>query len=359
VTLKKKESLKNDFSFFFSITATSLHIMPEFENIEFLAGLIILVPLVLLFVYVLQWKQKVKRRLGDPRLVDHLIQNYSSRLYRLKIIIVLAAVALGIIALANLRKPLKTRGSKANGIDVMVALDVSKSMLSQDEKPSRLDKAKQFINQLTDKLGSNRVGLILFAGQAYLQMPLTADATATRMFVANASPDLVPLQGTDLSAALQLSDGSLDTQEKKYKAVVLITDGEDHDDKALETVKQLADHGTILYTVGVGSPEGAPITEPGTNEYKRDDNGQTIISKLNVTLLQQLAQATKGTYYHLDNTSAVSDAVVGELNGMEKKTINNAGGYVEYRLFYPFFLALAVVLLIVEVFIPERKLQVS
>ncbi len=332
--------------------------MPEFENIEYLAGLFILVPLVALFVYVLRWKQQVKRKLGNPRLVDHLSRSYAPGLYRLKIILILAAIALGIIALANLRKPLQTKGSRANGIDVMVALDVSKSMLSQDEKPSRLEKAKQFINQLTARLENNRVGLIVFAGQAYLQMPLTADATATRMFVDNASPDLVALQGTNLSAALQLSDASLDTKERKYKAVLLITDGEDHEDKALEVVKQLADHGTVLYTVGVGSPEGAPITEPETSEYKRDENGQTIISRLNVTLLQQLAQSAKGKYYLLDNTSAVADAVVTELDGMEKKTISNAGGYVEYRSYYPFFLAIAVLLLLAELFIPERKLQV-
>lgn len=333
--------------------------MPEFENIEFLTGLLCLVPLVVLFFYVLQWKKRVRRKLGEARLVDQLARNYSPLRYLLKVMIVLIAIALGLIALANLRKPLRARGTKANGIDVMIALDVSKSMLSQDEKPSRLDKAKQFINQLTDKLGSNRVGLILFAGQAYLQMPLTADATATRMFVGNASPDLVPLQGTNLSAALQLSDASLDTREKKYKAVVLITDGEDHEDKALEVAKQLADHGTVLYTVGVGSPDGSPITEPGTNEYKRDENGQTIISKLNETLLKQLAQTANGSYLPLNNTSTVSDNLIDELNGLEKKTISSAGGYTEYKTYYPFFLGIAVFLLIVEIFIHERKLKLN
>jgi len=295
--------------------------MIEFENIEFLSGLFILIPLVLLFFYVIKWKQSAKKKLGDARLVDLLSKDYSPQRYRFKIIIVLFAIGIGIIAMCNLRKPLQIKGSKANGIDVMVALDVSKSMLSQDEKPSRLDKAKQFINQLTDKLENNRVGLIVFAGQAYLQMPLTADATATKMFVGNASPDFIAVQGTNLSAALQLADASLDTKEKKYKTVILITDGEDHEDKAIDVAKELADHGTVLHTIGVGSAEGSPITEPGTNEYKRDENGQTIISKLNEDLLKQLAQTTNGTYHALDNTSTVSDALVTELNGMEKKAI--------------------------------------
>ena len=331
--------------------------MPEFENIEFLLGLFILIPLVLLFWYVIRWKRSARKKLGDARLVDLLIKDYSAQRYRLKVIIVLVALSLGIVALCNLRRPLQIRGTKANGIDVMIALDVSKSMLSQDEKPSRLDKAKQFINQLTDKLENNRVGLIVFAGQAYLQMPLTADATATKMFVGNASPDFIAVQGTNLSAALQLSDASLDTKEKKYKSVILITDGEDHENKAIEVAKQLADHGTVLHTIGVGSAEGSPITEPGTNEYKRDENGQTIISKLNEDLLKQLAQTTNGTYHSLDNTATVSDAVMVELNGMEKKAISSAGGYTEYQSFYPYFLAITVLLLIAEVFISEKKLQ--
>ena len=333
--------------------------MIEFENIEFLSGLFILIPLVLLFFYVIKWKQSAKKKLGDARLVDLLTKDYSPQRYRFKIIIVLFAIGLGIIAMCNLRKPLQIKGSKANGIDVMVALDVSKSMLSQDEKPSRLDKAKQFINQLTDKLENNRVGLIVFAGQAYLQMPLTADATATKMFVGNASPDFIAVQGTNLSAALQLADASLDTKEKKYKTVILITDGEDHEDKAIDVAKELADHGTVLHTIGVGSAEGSPITEPGTNEYKRDENGQTIISKLNEDLLKQLAQTTNGTYHALDNTSTVSDALVTELNGMEKKAISSAGGYVEYQSFYPYFLAITVLLLIAEVFVSEKKVQIA
>ena len=333
--------------------------MPEFEHIEYLIGLLVLVPLVLLFFYVLQWKQAAKKKLGDVRLVDLLTGNFSLQRYRLKIILVLVAIGLGIIAISNLRQSLDVKGTKANGIDVMIALDVSKSMLSQDVKPTRLDKAKQLIYQLTSQLQNNRVGLIVFAGQAYLQMPLTADATATKMYVSNASPDFVAVPGTNLSAALALADASLDTREKKYKAVILITDGEDHEDKAVDAVKAMADHGTILHTVGVGSAEGSPITEPGSNEYKRDENGQTIISKLNEDLLKQLAQAGNGTYHHLDNTAAIASELADALNGMEKKTVTSDGGYKEYRSFYPFFLALMILILIAELLISERKIKTA
>jgi Ca-activated chloride channel homolog len=329
--------------------------MPQFQNTSFLLGLSVLLPLVVLFIYVLRWKQKVKQQLGDERLIAQLTKNFATKKYNTKIVLVLLAIGLGIIALANLRNEITTNGSQSTGIDVMIALDVSKSMLSQDEKPTRLDKAKLFINQLTEQLNNNRVGLVVFAGQAYLQMPLTPDATATKMFVSNASPDLVSLQGTNISDALRLCDGSLDTKEKKSKAVVLITDGEDQDDKAIESVQQLADHGTTLYTIGVGSVQGSPILDPTTNEYKRDENGQTVISKLNSNLLNDLATKGNGSYQLLNSTTTNASNLVSQLNKLEKKPISNAGGTIEYQSYYPIFLAIAIVLLLVEVFIPERR----
>jgi Ca-activated chloride channel family protein len=310
-------------------------------------------------VYVLQWKQKTKQKLGSERLVNQLTANYSHTKYKFKIIAILVAIGLLIISMANLRKPLSAKGSAGKGIDVMIALDVSKSMLSQDEKPTRLDKAKQLIYQLTDQLQGNRIGFIVFAGQAYLQMPLTPDAAATKMFVSNASTDVINMQGTVISDALQLCNTSLDTKEKKYKAAILITDGEDHDDKALATAKDLADKGVVLHTIGVGSLEGTPIMELGTNEYKRDINGQTIITKLNQDLLQQLAISTGGTYHHLDNTSDVANALATTLSSMETKPIGSAGGYLDYQSFYMVFLGLALLALIAEVFINERKLQLN
>ncbi len=330
--------------------------MLQFQYIEFLFGLPILVPLVGLFFYVLQWKAKKKKMLGDARLINLLTSNYSHKKYKLKVVAVIIAIGLLIVGAANLRKPLTPTGSATKGIDVMIMLDVSKSMLSQDEKPNRLDKAKQLIYQLTDKLQGNRVGLIVFAGQAYLQMPLTADASATKMFVNNANTDAVNLQGTVISEALTLCNNSLETQEKKYKAAILITDGEDHDDKAIETAKILADAGVVLHTVGVGSAEGTPIIETGTNDYKRDINGQTIITKLNQPLLQQLSKTTGGTYHKLNDTGDVSAQLINTLNEMETKPIG-IGGFVDYESFYAIFLALAVALLTIETFMSEKKLQ--
>lgn len=333
--------------------------MLQFQYIQFLYGLAILILLIGLFIYVLKWKQKKRLLLGDSRLINQLTISYSHKKYKLKNIAIIVAIGLLIISAANLRKPLTAKDSGAKGIDIMILLDVSKSMLSQDEKPTRLDKAKQLIYQLSNQLQGNRIGLILFAGQAYLQMPLTADAAATKMFVSNASTDAINVQGTVISDALKLCNTSLDTQEKKHKAAILITDGEDHDDTALETVKTLAEDGVVLHTIGVGSVDGTPIMERGTNDYKRDINGQTIITKLNQDLLQQLSSATGGTYHHLTNTAEVSNQLTSTLNAMETKPIGDAGGFTDYSSFYMLFLAAGIVLLLVETFISEKKLQVN
>ena len=333
--------------------------MLQFQNIQFLYGLAIVIPLFGLFFYVLKWKQKKKQLLGDERLVNQLTKNYSHTKYKLKNIAIIVVIGLLIISAANLRKPIAAKGSASKGIDIMIMLDVSKSMLSQDEKPTRLDKAKQLIYQLTNQLQGNRIGFIVFAGQAYLQMPLTADATATKMFVSNATPDAVTMQGTVISDALNLCKASLDVKEKKYKASILITDGEDHDEKALEAAKTLADNGVVLHTVGVGSVEGTPIMETGTEDYKRDNNGQTIITKLNQNLLQQLSKETGGTYHQLTNISDVSNQLLNTINAMETKAIGNAGGQKEYQSFYMIFLAVALILLLAESFISEKKLQLN
>ncbi len=305
----------------------------------------------------LRWKKNSKKLLGDAALIDGLTKNYSARLYRVKFIILLVAFISGIAAAANLRKPAPGNDAKRQGIDVMIALDVSKSMLSQDVKPSRLERAKQLIDLLVDQLSDNRIGLVLFAGQAFLQMPLTADAAASKMYISNATPDAVPVQGTDIGDALKLCDNSLDTKEKKYKAVIFISDGEDHDPNSDEAIKQLYDHGVIVYTVGIGSPEGSPIIEPGTNTYKTDVNGQTVISKLNETELKNIAHQTQGNYYHLNNSSETANDILKELNGMDKKVLNAGAGERQYLSFFPFFIAFTMLLLIAEIFIPETNRQ--
>lgn len=308
----------------------------------------------MIFVMVLRWKQKTKKALGDEELVNHLTAEHSAKLYKIKFISVLAALALCVLAATNLRKPEAGDKEHTAGIDIMIALDVSKSMLSSDIKPNRLERAKQLVSLLIDHSANNRVGLVLFAGQAYLQMPLTPDLTEAKLFLSNASPDAVPVQGTVISSALDLCNSSLDTKEKSHKAVVLVTDGEDHDPGAEQTAKNLSDDGVIVYTVGIGTAEGSPITEPGTGSYKTDAQGKTVISKLNEAELKAIAAATGGSYFHFDNVLNTSAAISRELAGIDKKLIES-GGERSYLSFAPFFIALALLILVGEIFIPEKK----
>lgn len=329
--------------------------MLTFEHNTFLLGLLALVPLTLLFAGVLRWKRNTRKALGDEQLIDALTVNYSPRLYNIKFILVALTLALGILAMANLRKPEAGNGDdKRAGIDVMIALDVSKSMLSHDVKPSRLEKAKQCVSMLIDGIDNNRIGLVLFAGQAFLQMPLTSDIAASKLYLSSANADAVAVQGTVISSALQLCETSLDTKEKKYKAVVLISDGEDHDPKTKDILQQLYDNGTMVYTIGIGTAGGAPIIEAG-NVYKTDINGQTVISKLDEEELRTIAEKTGGAYYHLDNSLTTANAVAAQLNSMDKKQLEGSGGARQYTSFFPYFIALMLLILIAEVFIPETK----
>ena len=337
------------------LVACSDRVMLSFEHTEYLLGLLILVPLALLFFYVLIWKKKAKKSLGDEALIKQLIKNYSPRRYNLKFILLLITMALVILGAANLRKPVPGEKDRKAGIDVMIALDVSKSMWAEDVKPSRLDIAKQFTSSLIDRMVDDRVGLVLFAGRAFLQMPLTSDITVAKLYTANASPDAVPVQGTVVGDALQLCASSLDTKEKKYKAIILITDGEDHDPNSVKILEQLADNGVIVHTLGVGTAAGSPIMEPGAGEYKKDINGQTVISKLNEQELQLIAEQTGGSYWHLDNAGTTVNQVADKLGSMQKKAIETEGNVREYASLYPFFLIAALLMLIAEIFIPETK----
>jgi Ca-activated chloride channel family protein len=328
--------------------------MISFQNIEFLSGLLLLIPLVLIFILVLRWKRKTTKALGDETLVSKLTAGYSAKLYKVKFIAVLVALALCVLAATNVRTPLSSGKEQTAGIDIMVALDVSKSMLSNDIKPSRLERAKQLVSMLIDQSDNNRVGLVLFAGKAYLQMPLTADLSEAKLFLSNASVDAVPVQGTNISEALQLSNNALDTKEKKHKAVVLISDGEDHDADAEKIATTLADNGAIVYTVGIGTAEGSAITEPGTGTLKTDRNGKTVISKLNEEELKQIANVTGGNYFYMEDVSKTVTEVSTALNGIEKKLVES-GGERSYLSISPFIIAIALLLLVVEIFIPERK----
>lgn len=332
--------------------------MLRFQHNSYLLILAAVPLLVVLFFFVLSWKRKTAKKIGDERLVNELIKNYSSRRYLLKFILTITAFVLGVLALANLRKPGGVEKVNRNGIDVMVALDVSKSMLANDVKPNRLERAKQSVAKLVDRLTNDRIGIVLFAGRAYLQMPLTGDHGAAKMYLSSASPEMVPTQGTVIADALKMCYASFNPKEKKYKAVVLISDGEDHDEGAVQTAAQMAENGIIINTVGIGSPDGATFMDELTNQPKRDMNGNIVVSKLNEEELKKIAEQGKGSYQLFDNTDDLVNKLETQLEGMDQRTITE-DSQVNYDTFFPYFLAASFILLLLEFFVPEIKKQVK
>ena len=238
----------------------------SFQHDKYFILLAVIPLLLVLYFFVLSWKKKTVKKIGDANLVKEMTKNYSPQKFAIKFVLMLTAITVAVFALANLRSPKGVEQVNRNGIDVMIALDVSKSMLAQDIKPNRLERAKQALSKLIDKLNNDRIGIVVFAGRAYLQMPLTGDHGAAKMYLSAASTDVVPTQGTVISDALKMCYASFKNKEKKYKAVILISDGEDHDENALKVAGQMADEGIVINTVGIGSPQGATIKDELTNQ---------------------------------------------------------------------------------------------
>lgn len=332
--------------------------MYQFQHIELLPALAVIPLLILLFVIVIRWKKNTISKIGNTALVKQLIRGYSANKYLAKFVMCVLAITAIILGMMNMQKPGTMENIERKGVDVVIAMDVSKSMLAEDSKPNRLEVAKQLVNRIMSRLQNDRIGLVLFAGRAYLQMPLTTDHGAARMYVQNAGPEVVPTQGTVISEALRLSNTAFNSKDKKYKAVILITDGEDHDPASLQVAQELAGNAIMINTVGIGSPEGAAIMDPTTNEYKKDPQGNTVISKLNEPELQQLAQSTKGIYVRLTDTEQAVEAIMQQLSTIEKTELEDSA-FKDFKSYFQWFLGAALLLLLVEFFFPERKWKIT
>jgi tetratricopeptide (TPR) repeat protein len=332
----------------------NLQSMFSFQHIDYLIVLAAVPLLLVLYLIVWYWKKRTIKKIGDANLVKEMTKNYSPQKFALKFVLSLAAFILCGFALANLRSPRGMEKVNRNGIDIIIALDVSKSMLAQDIKPNRLERAKQALSKLIDKLGNDRVGIVVFAGRAYLQMPLTGDHGAAKMYLASASTDIVPTQGTVIADALKMCNTAFNSKEKKYKAVILISDGEDHDEGALTMAGQMADEGIMINTVGIGSPQGSTILDELTNQEKKDINGNTVITRLNEDELKKIAEKGNGTYQLFGNTDELVNNLDTQLGNMDQRTVTE-DSLVNYENFFPYFLALGLVLLVIELFLSERK----
>lgn len=330
----------------------------QFQHPNFFAALLALPLAGFLCWQVLRWKSSAIRKVGDPLLVKQLIGNYSQRNFFLRFILVVTGLAAIILAAVNPMRSGKMDKVDRKGVDVMIALDVSNSMLAEDVAPNRLEKAKQLVSRLIDQLPDDRIGLVIFAGRAYMQMPLTTDHAAAHMYVQNASPDMVPTQGTMISEALRLSAAAFNSKERKFKSIVLITDGEDHDPGSVKMAEELAANGVIVNTVGIGSVNGTPIPDPSTGEYHKDEAGNTVLTKLNEEQLRQLAAATNGVYLIPDDVDDAVGAILKKLATIPESSVEDAA-FKDYIHYFPWFAAAALVLLIVELLVPERKLSLA
>lgn len=321
--------------------------MLRFQHISHLLALGILPLLVVLFIAVLYWRRNKLKKLGDERLISTQLLGWIPGRTTLKFILAAIALAVIIIGWANLQMGAKTENVQRKGVDVIVALDVSKSMLAQDIQPDRLTRAKQLVMRMMDKMQNDRVALVVFAGRAYLQVPLTVDYSAMKMMLQNVTPSVVPTQGTVISEAIDLSMQSFSQKERKYKSLIVISDGEDHDEKALEQAKAAADAGVIIHTVGIGSPQGATLVDPETKSVKMDENGNPVVSKLNEEELRNIAAAGRGSYTLLRNTDDAANKLADEIDGMEQKNLG-AVLFTDYKSYFQYFLLAGFILLVVE-----------
>lgn len=321
--------------------------------------LLLLLALVIVLIFFTIYRtytlRKQIKNVGDTRLVKRLMPDLSFRRRLTKNFVLIAAIALLILAAARPQMGTKEETVKRKGIEVMICLDLSNSMLAQDIKPSRLAVAKNIISRLTDKLTQDKVGLIFYTSSAYVQLPITADMVSAKLFLSQAAPSLMPDQGTDISAALKLAERSFSKENDKPvgRSIVLITDAEDHSGNAAEIAKELSKKGIVLNVIGVGSDEGSPIEIPNEG-YLRDLEGNMVMSKVNDQLGTELASAGKGIYVRAKNVSGASDVMLKALDELQKAEFKTTV-YSAYAEKFAWFLLPALLLIIFDCIYLNRK----
>ena len=328
--------------------------MFRFENPHYLYMLlVILVTTVLHYYAVIRKKQKLATY-GDTSLIKPFLIDVSRIRPELKFWLCQMAMACFIIALARPQYGTKVETVERHGIEAIIALDVSNSMLAEDVKPNRLEKAKMLISNMVDGLKDDKVGLIVYAGQAFTQLPITSDYVSAKMFLETISPDMVRVQGTDIAEAINLGMKSFTSQEDVSRAMFIITDGEDNEGGAVEAAKQAAKMGIHVYMMGIGLPTGAPIPVPGSNQYIIDNEGNTVLSKLNEDMCREIAQAGEGSYIFVDNSSSAQEKLNAQVEKLGKSRMESQL-YSEYDEQFQGFILLGLIFLLMDILILERE----
>lgn len=308
------------------------------------------------------WANARRRRqlaaIGREDLVRQLIPDRSNARKTIRFILILLAISFLIVAMANPQVGTKQETVKRKGVDVVIALDLSVSMLSEDIRPNRLERSKRFISDLLDRFQNDRVAFVIFAGNAYLQMPLTVDYSAFELYLRTVNTGIIPTQGTAIGDAIDLAEQSFNAGEQKHKALIIISDGENHEKAAVEKAAAAHEKGTQIYAVGVGTPKGGPIPVYDNYgqqvDFKKDRDGSIVLSKLNEKMLQQIAMEGGGSYHRLTGGKEAVREIMQEISEMETKEIEEQI-YTDYEDQFQFFLFFALVLILTETVISTRK----
>jgi Ca-activated chloride channel homolog len=328
----------------------------RFANPDFLYLLLLLPVMILLYIINDLRKKRALKRFGDIKLVGSLVPEMSKTRPVIKFILQLIAFSAGIIMLSRPQFGSKIEDVKKQGVEVIIALDVSNSMLAEDIQPNRLTRAKQAISRLVDNLDNDKIGLIVFAGDAYTQIPITTDYVSAKMFLSTISPEMVPKQGTAIGAAISLAVKSFSPGEGKSKAIIIITDGENHEDDPVAVAEEASKAGIIIHTIGIGSTEGVPLPllNNGRKEFLKDIEGNTVISKLDEDILKKIAVSSNGNYVRASNSNIGLDEIFSDIKKMKKQDLESTM-YTEYNDQFQVFAAIALIMLLVDFIIMERK----
>ncbi len=333
--------------------------MYELENPQYLY-LLLSVPLLLVgFLAVALWKKRAQQAFGDIELLQKLSPNKSKNKPYIKLIIILVTSVAFSIGLVNPKIGSRLETVKREGVDIVFAIDISKSMLAEDVRPNRLEKAKQIISKSLDQLVSDRVGIIIYAGRAYPQLPITTDYAAARLFLKTTNTNLIPSQGTAIAEAIELATEYFDDENQKNRLLVILSDGEDHEEGLKEASKKALERGIKIYTIGLGTERGAPIPDVRngyTLGYKKDRAGEVVVSRLNTQTLKEVATLTDGGYLHGKDSKETVEALLETVANMEKKEFESQV-FADYEDQFQWFLGIAFVLLLLDTFVLERKTQ--
>ena len=330
--------------------------MFKFQHSEYLWALLIIPILIGIFLFGIRTRKKMLKKLGDYPLILAMIPDVSRSKQSLKFILYILALSFLIIGICNLQTGSKIQEVKREGADIMICLDVSNSMLAEDLKPNRLERAKQAIEQMIDNLQGDRIGIVVFAGEAYTQLPITIDYASAKLFLNAITPQIIERQGTDISAAIQKATESFGKDEGKNKAIIIITDGEDHEEDAIKASEEAKKNGISVNTIGIGSDAGVPIpvyTNGIPAGYRKDKEGNTVVTRLNEKLLQQIAGAADGVYVKANNADVGLNAIQSKLGELEKKQFESKM-YTDYEDQFQWFIGASLFFLAIEFLISER-----